>query len=227
MLALLQVKEGAANTEYGTDYTKWDMWCPEDEEDDLINSCTPNNPAFRAMEKDINERHERWAMSISSRWHAPSASAWALPAGGLESSSLLEKGVVKKGNGMDSASGWLPYPLMRQTHPTMPPTFRMVEQRQIAERQRVAGNEAFKAGQYSEALRCYQLGLEAQKTNMALHANAAQAALKLSCFVQAIEHCDKVGPQWGLGTQWPWVRTFYSAALLQNLKCRGSSGPAC
>jgi hypothetical protein len=27
---------------------------------------------------------------------------------------------------------------------------------------------------------------------MTLHANAAQAALKLSCFVQAIEHCDKV-----------------------------------
>ena len=68
----------------------------------------------------------------------------------------------------------------------------MVEQRQIAERQRIAGNDAFKARQYSEALRCYQLGLEAQKVSMALHGNAAMAALKLNCFVQAIEHCDKV-----------------------------------
>lgn len=68
----------------------------------------------------------------------------------------------------------------------------MVEQRQLAERQRVAGNAAFKARQYSEALRCYQLGLESERHNMALHANAAQAALKLSCFVQAVEHCDKL-----------------------------------
>jgi len=68
----------------------------------------------------------------------------------------------------------------------------MVEQRQVAERYRVAGNEAFRAGQYSEALRCYQLGTDAERTNIALHANAAQAALKISCFVQAIEHCDKV-----------------------------------
>lgn len=69
---------------------------------------------------------------------------------------------------------------------------RMVEQRQIAERQRVAGNAAFKDGQYSEALRCYQLGIDAQKISMTLHGNAAMAALKLNCFVQAIEHCDKV-----------------------------------
>ena len=33
----------------------------------------------------------------------------------------------------------------------------MVEQRQIGERQRVAGNEAFRTGQFSEALRCYQV----------------------------------------------------------------------
>lgn len=46
---------------YGTDYTKWGMWCPEDEEDDLFNSLTPNQPAFQAMEKDINERHKRCA----------------------------------------------------------------------------------------------------------------------------------------------------------------------
>jgi len=69
----------------------------------------------------------------------------------------------------------------------------MVEQRQIAERQRQLGNAAFKAGQFSEALRCYEVGLEAQRHNMTLHANAAMAALKLKCFVTAQEHCDKVG----------------------------------
>ena len=32
----------------------------EDEEDDMINSITPtHNPTFRAMEKDIDERHRR------------------------------------------------------------------------------------------------------------------------------------------------------------------------
>ena len=41
-----------------------------------------------------------------------------------------------------------------------------------------------------------QLGLESDKRNMHLHANAAMASLKLGCFVQAIEHCDKV---WDLG----------------------------
>jgi hypothetical protein len=68
----------------------------------------------------------------------------------------------------------------------------MVEQRQIAERQRQLGNDAFRTRQYSEALRCYELGLEAQRHNMALHANAAMAALKLKCYVAAQEHCDKV-----------------------------------
>jgi hypothetical protein len=43
----------------GTDYTKWDLWCPDDEEDDLWNNLTPNTPQFRAMERDINERHQR------------------------------------------------------------------------------------------------------------------------------------------------------------------------
>ena len=43
----------------GTDYARWDMWCPSDEEDDMINGLTPNNPQFRAMERDIEERHKR------------------------------------------------------------------------------------------------------------------------------------------------------------------------
>ena len=44
---------------WGTDYARWDMWCPEDEEDELLASCTPDNPQFHAMEKDINDRHDR------------------------------------------------------------------------------------------------------------------------------------------------------------------------
>ncbi|KAG2450163.1 hypothetical protein HYH02_000265 [Chlamydomonas schloesseri] len=112
---------------FGTDYTKWDIWCPEDEEDDLINSIGPNTAQFKAMEKDIDERHRQ-----------------------------------------------------------------LVERRQLAERARVAGNAAYGARQYGEALRCYQQGLESERTNMALHANAAMAALKINCFVQAIEHADKV-----------------------------------
>jgi len=51
------VKPGAN----GTDYARWDMWCPSDEEDDMINGLTPNNPQFRAMERDIEERHKRCA----------------------------------------------------------------------------------------------------------------------------------------------------------------------
>ncbi len=54
------VKRGGKEGNAGTDYTKWDMWCPEDEEDDMINSITPtHNAAFRAMEKDIDERHKK------------------------------------------------------------------------------------------------------------------------------------------------------------------------
>lgn len=69
---------------------------------------------------------------------------------------------------------------------------RMVEQRQVAERQRVNGNEAYRNSQFSEAYRFYTLGLEHQKHNMELHSNAALASLKMGCFIQAIEHCDKV-----------------------------------
>lgn len=68
----------------------------------------------------------------------------------------------------------------------------MVEQRQLAERQRVAGNAAMAARNWSEALRCYEIGLESQRHSIVLHANAALAALKKQCYVQALEHCDKV-----------------------------------
>ena len=43
----------------GTDYTKWDLFTPEDEEDEIVNSLTPNDNGIRALEKDINERHQR------------------------------------------------------------------------------------------------------------------------------------------------------------------------
>jgi hypothetical protein len=53
------VSSGGASHAFTTDYTKWDMWCPEDDEDDMINSITPNSATFRAMEKDIDDRHRK------------------------------------------------------------------------------------------------------------------------------------------------------------------------
>jgi tetratricopeptide (TPR) repeat protein len=72
------------------------------------------------------------------------------------------------------------------------PQCRIVEGRQRAERCRTAGNDAFKQKQWSEAYRCYEEGLEAERANAKLQGNAAMAALKMGCFAQAIEHCDKV-----------------------------------
>lgn len=46
----------------GTDYAKWDLWCPEDEEDELVATCTPDNAQLKAMEKDIDERHQRYGI---------------------------------------------------------------------------------------------------------------------------------------------------------------------
>ena len=43
-----------------TDYNSWDLWCPSDDEDEMIKDLTPNNPAFKAMEKDIDDRHARY-----------------------------------------------------------------------------------------------------------------------------------------------------------------------
>ena len=68
----------------------------------------------------------------------------------------------------------------------------MVSQRQLAERQRVEGNALYCQGQFTAAFQCYDTGLEAERHNMALHSNAAQVLIKMGCYVQAIEHCDKV-----------------------------------
>lgn len=68
----------------------------------------------------------------------------------------------------------------------------MVSQRQLAERQRVEGNALYSQKQYTAAFQCYDTGLEAEKHNMALHSNAAQVLINMGCYVQAIEHCDKV-----------------------------------
>ena len=50
-----------AKASHQTDYTKWDLFTPDDEEDDLINSLTPNNPQMKALEADIDARHARSA----------------------------------------------------------------------------------------------------------------------------------------------------------------------
>ena len=110
-----------------TDYTSWDLWTPSDDEEDPWMTFTPgDNPAFKAMEADIDKRHER-----------------------------------------------------------------QVRQRQTAHRAREAGNAAFKAGQFAEALKTYEKGLESDKRSIELHGNAAMAALKCGCFAQTIEHCDR------------------------------------
>eukprot|EP00191_Tetraselmis_sp_GSL018_P015799 CAMPEP_0177589110 /NCGR_PEP_ID=MMETSP0419_2-20121207/6609_1 /TAXON_ID=582737 /ORGANISM="Tetraselmis sp., Strain GSL018" /LENGTH=437 /DNA_ID=CAMNT_0019079403 /DNA_START=128 /DNA_END=1438 /DNA_ORIENTATION=+ len=111
-----------------TDYARWDLWCPSDDEDELISKLTlPSTPEFKAMEKDIDDRHKR-----------------------------------------------------------------QVEARQVAERCRVKGNELYKAGQWAAAYDWYTQGLEHEKSNVALNANAAMASIKMACYVQAIEHADKV-----------------------------------
>lgn len=61
--AYVQQKDSSAPN--STDYEKWDLWCPEDEDDELLASCTPNNEQMKAMEKDIDERHARYAPN---RW---------------------------------------------------------------------------------------------------------------------------------------------------------------
>lgn len=62
--AYMQQKDPGA----GTDYAKWDMWCPEDEDDEILASCTPNNAQMQAMEKDIDERHARCGSTGALGW---------------------------------------------------------------------------------------------------------------------------------------------------------------
>lgn len=82
--------EGVAGVSAGgrgpVDYKKWDLWCPSDEEDELFTSLAPQDPGFRAMERDINERHRRCAcagcMQLNPRAAAPPSPALAMRTGG-------------------------------------------------------------------------------------------------------------------------------------------------
>jgi hypothetical protein len=53
------VASGGAGAGGACDYARWDLWCPSDDEDALFGQLTPDTPAFRAMERDIDERHRR------------------------------------------------------------------------------------------------------------------------------------------------------------------------
>jgi len=110
-----------------TDYNAWDLWCPSDDEDDMIKTLPPSGEQFRAMERDIDERHAR-----------------------------------------------------------------MKRKEKVAAKCKEAGNRAYKAGQYAEAYKNYEEGLENEKKNIEMQCNAAMASIKMGCAVQAVEHCDQV-----------------------------------
>jgi len=42
-----------------TDYAAWELFCPSDDEDEMISSLTPDGPQFKAMEKDMDDRHKK------------------------------------------------------------------------------------------------------------------------------------------------------------------------
>ena len=55
----VRAKEAGGGAQYaGTDYSEWDLWCPSDEEDELVRGMAPDNAEFSAMEKDIEDRHQ-------------------------------------------------------------------------------------------------------------------------------------------------------------------------
>lgn len=59
--------QNSAPTLASTDYVKWEIWCPEDDEDELVASCTPNNAQLQAMERDINDRHARYGILVTTQ----------------------------------------------------------------------------------------------------------------------------------------------------------------
>ena len=42
-----------------TDYRQWELWCPSDEDDEIVRSCLPNRPECQALDRDMKERRER------------------------------------------------------------------------------------------------------------------------------------------------------------------------
>ena len=111
------------------DYKGWDVWEPEEDEDDNIyKDCPPpDSPALRAMEADIVDRGKRKA-----------------------------------------------------------------EREKLADIEKEAGNRAFKAQQYSEAVRCYTVAIDNNKCDRVLYNNRAFAYVKMGSWASAIEDCDKV-----------------------------------
>lgn len=68
----------------------------------------------------------------------------------------------------------------------------MVKDRQRAERCRQAGIEAYSNKQWAQAYLHFEEGCSAERSNAKLHSNAAMASIKMGCYAQAIEHCEKV-----------------------------------
>ena len=83
------------------------------------------------------------------------------------------------------------------------------------------GNALYSQGQFTAAFQCYEAGLEAERHNMALHCNAAQVLIKMGCYAQAIEHCDKVHPstQMGLKGVQDHSHAIFASAPVQFFEC--------
>ena len=55
--ATLSEEDLARRSVASTDYSAWDLWTPSDDEDDPWMQFMPGDPAFKAMEADIESRH--------------------------------------------------------------------------------------------------------------------------------------------------------------------------